>query len=155
MNIGRTAFFWGVLHIGVVQQVIFFVHHRHLATDEQQRIAVVQHTHFRRIQQFPSGDLPIGGVVAAASGTFAVGVHIDGFLAQIGFCNHLMGAGLITAQIEKFIAVAQNGFPLLFKQVLQLCDVLNDDRHEHITGTHGCQQFVKVIGQAHIGELVH
>lgn len=44
---------------------------------------------------------------------------------------------------------------MLFKQVLQLGDILDDDGHEYIPGTHGCQQLVKIIRQAHIGKLIH
>ena len=139
----------------MVQQVVLFIHHRHFATDEQQGVSVIQHPHLRRIQQLPPGDLPVGGIVAAAPGAFSVGVHINGLLAEVGFRNHFVGAGFIAAQIQKLIAVAQDGFPLLFKQVLKLGDILNDDGHKHIPGTHGRQQLVKIIRQAHIGELVH
>ena len=36
--------------------------------------ALIQHPHFRRIQQLPPGDLPVGGVVSAAPGAFAISV---------------------------------------------------------------------------------
>ena len=38
-----------------------------------------------------------------------------------------MGALLISAKIEELIAVTHDALPLLFKQRLQLCHVLNDD----------------------------
>ena len=85
MDIGRTSFLWGELHIGVVQQIVFFIHDGHFAANEQQRIAVIQHPHLRRIQQLPPGDLPVGGIVAAAPGAFAIGVQIDGLFAEIRF----------------------------------------------------------------------
>ena len=43
-----------------------------------------------------------------------------------------MGGRFIAAQIQKFIAVADDGFPLLFKQRLELGNVLNDDGNADI-----------------------
>ena len=44
---------------------------------------------------------------------------------------------------------------MLFKQRLELGDVLDDDGHRDIAGAHGCQQLVEIIRQADVGELVH
>ena len=66
-----------------------------------------------------------------------------------------MGGLLVAAEIEKFIAVADDGLPLLFKQRLQLGEVLDDDTDTDFPGAHGGQQLVKFIGQCHIRKLVH
>ena len=66
-----------------------------------------------------------------------------------------MGRLLIAAQIEELITVADDGFPLLFKQCFKLCQVLKDDRHKHATGTHNGKDLIEVVRQTDIGELVH
>ena len=107
MDIGRTSFLRGKFDIGVQEQVILFVHHWPFATDEQQRIPVIQHPHLRGIQQLPPGDLPVGGVIAAASRAFTIGVQINGLLAQVRLRNHFVGTCFVAAQIEKFVTIAQ------------------------------------------------
>ncbi len=44
---------------------------------------------------------------------------------------------------------------MLFKQRLELGNVLNDDGNADIPGAHGGQQLVEIIRQAHVGELIH
>lgn len=66
-----------------------------------------------------------------------------------------MRAGLVSSKIKHLVTVAQNTLPLLFKQRLKLGDVLQDNGHAHIPGAHGRQYLIEVIGQAHIGKLVH
>ena len=66
-----------------------------------------------------------------------------------------MGGLLVAAQVEELIAVSDNGFPLLFKQRLQLGEVLQDDTDEYATGTHNGKNLIEVVRQADIGELVH
>ena len=66
-----------------------------------------------------------------------------------------MGGLLVATQVEELIAVADDGFPLLFKQCLELCQVLKNDGHKHATGTHNGKNLIEVVRQADIGELVH
>ena len=66
-----------------------------------------------------------------------------------------MAGLLIAAQVQEGIAVADNRLPLLFKQSLQLCHVLNDDRHRDLSASHGGQQLIELIREGYIGELVH
>ena len=65
----------------------------------------------------------------------AVGVGINGRLAE-QFRHVLVGALLVTAKVQKLVTVAQDGLPLFFKQGFELCDVLQNDRYKHVTGTH-------------------
>ena len=81
-------------------------------------------------------------------------MRVDGFLAQK--FAHIFGGGLLVAtQVEELIAVADDGFPLLFKQCLELCQVLKNDGHKHTTGTHNGKDLIEVVRQADIGKLVH
>ena len=48
-----------------------------------------------------------------------------------------MGTLFVTAQVQKFIAVTHNAFPLFLKQSLQLCKVLNDDGNGNLAASHG------------------
>ena len=66
-----------------------------------------------------------------------------------------MGGLLVATQVEELIAVADDRFPLLFKQRLQLGEVLQDDTDEYATGTHNGKNLIEVVRQADIGELVH
>ena len=66
-----------------------------------------------------------------------------------------MGRSFVAAEIKELIAVADDGFPLLFKQCLELCQVLKNDGHKHATGTHNGKDLIEVVRQADIGELVH
>lgn len=49
-------------------------------------------------------------------------------------------------------AVADDGLPLLFKQCLQLGEVLDDDADADLPGAHGGQQLVKFIGQCDVSD---
>ena len=62
---------------------------------------------------------------------------------------------LIAAQVDELVAVADNAFPLLLKQGLELRHVLNDDRDRNLAGAHGGEQLVKLIGQRHVRKLIH
>ena len=66
-----------------------------------------------------------------------------------------MGTLFIAAQIQKFIAVANDTFPLLFKECFQLCQILKNDADRYATGAHHRKDLVKIIRQAHVGKLVH
>ena len=107
----------GIRHIRVLQNVVLQIHYRKLATDKQNSVAVVEHSHFVRGKQLTTGNLIVGRVVSASPLAFPVGVCINRFLAQkLG--HILVRTLLIAAEIEKFIAVAYDGFPLLLKQSL-------------------------------------
>ena len=66
-----------------------------------------------------------------------------------------MGRGLVATKIEQFIAVAQDALPLFFKEGFQLGNVLQDDGYRDIPRTHGGQQLVEVIRQAHVRKFIH
>ena len=66
-----------------------------------------------------------------------------------------MGGLLITAEIQEVVAIAHDALPLLFKQSLELCKVLDDDADGDLAAAHGGQQLVKLIGQGDVRKLVH
>lgn len=117
-------------------------------------VPVVQHTHFVRCHQLSSGKLIVGGIASVSAARPSVGIRIDGLLAQqLG--NILVGTLLVAAQVQKFIAVAHNTFPLLLEQSFQLRKVLDDDGDGNLTASHGGQELIKLIRQGDIGKLVH
>ena len=83
-----------------------------------------------------------------------VRVHINRFLAE-QLRHILVSRLLVTAKVKEFIAVTDDGLPLLFKQSLKLCQVLNDDGHRDLSGTHGGQQLIKLIRERDVRKLVH
>lgn len=62
---------------------------------------------------------------------------------------------LVAAEIKKLIAVTDDAFPLLFKQGLELGEVLQDDGNADLAAAHGGQQLVKFVRQRDVGKLVH
>ena len=48
-----------------------------------------------------------------------------------------MGALLIAAEIDHGVGVADNAFPVVFEQGLELGDVLQDDGRHDVSGAHG------------------
>ena len=66
-----------------------------------------------------------------------------------------MGRSFVAAEIKELIAVAEYRLPFLFKQCLECRYILQNDRHEHIAGTHDCKDLGEVLRQADITELVH
>lgn len=62
--------------------MVFLVHHRREAADEQERLAVVQQTHLVRGHKLPARGLHVGGVAAALALGLSVGPGVDGLLAQ-------------------------------------------------------------------------
>ena len=58
-----------------------------------------------------------------------------------------MSGLLIAAKVEEFVAVTDNGFPLLFEQSLELREVLQDNADRYTAGTHDRENFIKVIGK--------
>lgn len=138
----------------MLENVVFQVHHGEFPSDEQNGVAVIKHTNLIRGQKLSTADLIVGGIVSASPGTLSVSVCVDGFLAQ-QFAHIFVGGLLVATQVEELIAVADDGFPLLFKQCLELCQVLKNDGHKHTTGTHNGKDLIEVVRQADIGELVH
>ena len=66
-----------------------------------------------------------------------------------------MRALLVPSEIDKFVTVTDNGFPLFFKKSFELREVLQDNADRYAAGTHDRENFIKVIGERNIGELVH
>ena len=66
-----------------------------------------------------------------------------------------MSGLLIAAEIQELVAVAHDGFPLLFEQSLKLRKVLDYDTDAYLTRTHRGEQLVKFVRQRDVRELVH
>ena len=66
-----------------------------------------------------------------------------------------MGALLVAAQIQELIAVAHDAFPLFLEKGFKLCQILQDNRNRHPSGTHDAQNLVEVIRQRNIRKFVH
>ena len=64
------------------EDIKLIIHHGILAADKQQRFAVVEHTHLIGCHQLAPCVLIVGGIVAAVSTALAVGVGINGCLAE-------------------------------------------------------------------------
>ena len=93
--VGRSLSICGEGHIGVFENVVFQILHRAFAPNKKKCVAVVQHTHFIRGHQLPSGSLKVGGVASAAAFGSAVGVGVNGlFSKQLG---HILVGGLLIA----------------------------------------------------------
>lgn len=125
VDVGRTAGQRGLADRGMFHQIVFQVHHRPSAADEQDGIAVIQPTHLVRRQQFPPADLHIGGPGTGLALGFAVGLGVDGGFAE-GLGDVLVGAGLVAAKVQQSVRVAGDGFPGVLELLLDLCHVLND-----------------------------
>lgn len=136
----------GKFDIGMLEDVILEVPNGPLPADKKKRVLVIQHTHFIRHEQFSARELPVGGVAAAPPFGLAIGVRVNGLLAQ-QFGHILVGGLLVAAQIEKFITVSHNALPLLFKEGLELSEVLDDDAHGDLSAPHGGKQLVEFIRQ--------
>ena len=93
VDVGRTAGQRSLADRGVFHQIVFQVHDRPGAADEQDGIAVVQPAHLVRRQQFPTADLHVGGPGTGLALGFPVGLGVDGRFAQ-GLGDVLVGAGL-------------------------------------------------------------
>ena len=81
---------------GVLHQVILQVHDWLDAPDEQQAVVVVQLADLVRCQQLSAGHLEIGGPGTASAFRFAMGLCVDGGLAQ-HFGDVLVSTGLVAA----------------------------------------------------------
>src|SRR5699024_9805465 len=92
---------------------------------------------------------------AAVPPAAAVASRVHGFLAdQLG--DVLVRALLVAPKIEKLVAQADQRFPTVLVQTLQLADVLHDDTAKNTTATHGgqCRQKA-VLGQRNVRVLIH
>ena len=65
----------------------------------------------------------------------------------------LVGAGLVSAQVQDGVRVAGDGLPRVLVQLLDLGHVLNDGAGGNVAGTHG-GQFTSVPWQRHSRELI-
>ena len=136
VGIGRCGTVRRKCHIGMMKDVILEIPDGARSAYKKKCVLVVQHTHFVRCHQLSSGKLIVGGIASVSAARPSVGIRIDGLLAQ-QFGNILMGTLLVAAQVQKFIAVAHNTFPLLLEQSLQLRKVLDDDGDGNLTASHG------------------
>ena len=92
----------GQMIVRMLGQIILPILNGPFSTNEQQRSIIVEGTHLVRGFQFPACGLIVGGIAAVPPFGLAVGVRIDGLLAQqLG--NILVGSLLIAAKIEEFI----------------------------------------------------
>ena len=104
--IGRGAAVRGKRYIRVFQDVVLFVHNRQFTADKQKGAAVIQHTNLVRRHKLTPGNLIIRAVITVTPRRFAVGVGVNGGLAEIGFGNQLVGRGFVAAEVKKLVAVA-------------------------------------------------
>ena len=98
MNIGRPTAIYSVANGRMVGQLILQIHDGLGAPDEEDGVSVVQAPHLIRGEQLPAAHLEVGGVGARFTLGLAVGLGVDGGLAQ-GLRDILVGAGLIAAQV--------------------------------------------------------
>ena len=152
--IGRGAAIFRELDVGVAHQVVLIVQHGALPTDEQNRLAVVQHPHLIGGEQFPARLLVVDAEAAASPTAVAVGVGIQRFLAhELG--NILVGLLFIAAQVEKLVAQPHQGLPLLLEQRLDLRHVLSDVAAEYGTASHGGEPGQEVVRrQGDVGRFI-
>ena len=135
VHVGLRPAVCGQQDVRVLHDVVLLVHDRSLAANKKKRVAVVQHTHFIRGHKLASDELPVGGAAPVPATGAGKGFGVDGLLTQqLG--DVFVGAQLIAAQVEKFVAVAHKILPLLFKECLELCHVLDDDGYGDLTGSH-------------------
>lgn len=138
--------FWDTAASMLLMALVFYLWYE--APEDEKNFPMI-------MEMLPARDLVVGGIAAGMPGALAVGVQPEGAFPQVVLGDQLVGGRFIAAQIQKFIAVADDGFPLLFKQRLELGNVLDDDGNADIPGTHGGQQLVEIIGQRNIRKLVH
>jgi hypothetical protein len=85
-----------------MKDIVFQVLNGPFAAYKKKRVLVVKHTHFVRCHQLSACKLVVGGVAPVSPTRTPVGVGVDCLLAQeLG--NILVGALLVTTEIEKFI----------------------------------------------------
>lgn len=113
-------------YIRMLQNIIFLVDNRVFTAQQKQAIIVIQAADLIRHGEFPPGSLDAfaGRTVRAAADALAFGAFR--LFAQ-DFGEILEGAIFIAAQIDHRIAVADDSFPVIFEQALQLGNVLQDN----------------------------
>ena len=113
-------------NILMLQNIVLVVKDRSFPSDKGNAILVVKQSHFVGCHKLSPRDLIVRGKVAPHTVASAVGVGVDSRLAEL-FADVLVGALFVTAEIDKLVAVADDRFPLLFKQRFELCEILQDD----------------------------
>lgn len=82
VNVHLAAAIGSKVYAGMLQNIEFIIHHGAFPSDKQQGFRVVEHTHLVGGQQLSSRVLIVGAVIAAMSRGLAVGVGINGGLAE-------------------------------------------------------------------------
>ena len=138
----------------MAHQVVLIVQHGALPTDEQNRLAVVQHPHLVGGEQFPARLLVVDAEAAASPTAVAVGVGIQRFLAhELG--DVFVGFLLVAAQVEKLVAQPHQGLPLLLEQRLELGHVLRDVGTKDVPAPHGGEPRQEVVRrQGDVGRFI-
>ena len=96
----------------MVHEIVFFVHDRTCAADEQQRIAIVQLSHLVRGQQLASRHMEIGRVGAGFAFRLTMRFRINrGFAEHFG--NVFMPAGFVATKVKNCVAVSGNRLPAI------------------------------------------
>ena len=142
------------MHVGMSEDAVFIVDDRPLSADKHDSVSVIQHPHLVGCQQFSAGNLEVRRKVPPHTVAPSVGIGINGFFPK-QFTHIFVGTLLISAQIDKLIAITHDALPLLFKQGLELGKVLQDDTDRNTAGAHDRQDLVEVIRQTYVGELIH
>ncbi len=110
-------------NIGMLPDVVFLIHDRPFSPDEQQGLAVVHLLHLIGRHQLPG--LP--------AGSWCCSCRCGHGICHRCWCQwwpfpeaptHICGCFAHFPRYRELIAVAQDAFPLLFKQSLQLGDIL-------------------------------
>ena len=152
VDVGGSSAQGGLVDGGVPHQVILQVHDWLGTPDEQQAVVVVQLADFIWGQQLSAGHLEVGGPGTASALCFAMGLCVDGGLAQhLG--DVLVGAGLIAAQIKDAVRVAGDSLPVILVQALNLGHVLNDGGGRDIPAPHG-SKLPRESRQRHCGKFI-
>ena len=112
------------------QDIILIIKDRAFPSDKGDTVLVIEHTHFIRCHQLSAGQLKVGREVPSESVASAVGVGINGGFAKL-FGNIFVSRLLVTPEIYKLVAVADDTLPLLFKESLELSQVLQNDTYRH------------------------
>ena len=138
----------------MAHEIVFVIHHGAFPADKQDRFAVIQHPHFVGGEKLPTRLLVVDAETAVSSAAVAVGIRVQRLLAhELG--NILVGFLFVSAEIEKLVAQADQRFPLLLEQRLDLRHILRDIAAEDVAASHGGKPGQEVVrGQGDVRRFV-
>ena len=138
----------------MAHEIVFVIHHGAFPADKQDRLAVIQHPYFVGGEKLPARLLVVDTETAVSSAAVAVGIRVQRLLAhELG--NILVGFLFVPAEIEKLVAQADQRFPLLLEQRLDLRHILRDIAAEDIAASHCGKPGQEVVrGQGDVRRFV-